>query len=149
MQMYFYPAVSRFRPFFIILFFILAGSSLCAQNNTTDSTAKTHPKVKPALFDGTVIAGYVDKGAFLNFTGPHVNVSIGKSRIMLGMLPSLRFKKDHSPVRNSLVTPNLGAGITYSYGRILAIQVPVYYNAKTAAGNGRWEIGIGLGVRLK
>ncbi|MBL0912603.1 MAG: hypothetical protein IBJ09_09540 [Bacteroidia bacterium] len=149
MQIHFYSGVPRFRSLFFALLCILAGSSLYAQDNAADSTAKARPKVKPALFDGSVIVGYVDKGAFLNFTGPNINMSIGRSRIVLGMLPSLRFKKDHSPVRNSLVTPNLGAGITYSYGRIIAIQIPVYYNTKTATSNGRWEVGIGLGVRLK
>lgn len=149
MQIHFYPAVLRLALFLYALLLILAGDGLYAQHTVADSTARAKPKVKPALFDGTAILGYADKGAFLNFTGPNVNVNIGKSRIVLGMLPSLRFKKDNSLIRNSLVTPSLGAGITYSYGRIIAIQIPIYYNAKTATSNGRWEIGIGLGLRLK
>ena len=68
-----------------------------------------------AAYDGVAILGYVDRGAFLNFTGPNLNVVKGYSRYILGMLPSLRFKTDHGEPRNSFVTPNLGIGFTYCY----------------------------------
>lgn len=109
---------------------------------------KKEKKVSVAFFDGTVIAGYVDRGAFLNFMGPNINLSKGNSRFVFGMLPSLRFKEDSGPTRNAVVTPNLGGGITYSYKKI-AFQVPFYYNTKTATRNGQWVIGFGMGYRFK
>jgi hypothetical protein len=66
---------------------------------------------------------------------------------MLGMLPSLRFKKDNSTIKNSFVTPTLGLGFTYCY-KLLAVQVPLYYNSKTSLKNGNWQIGIGIGLRM-
>lgn len=105
-------------------------------------------KVSFSVFDGTIVAGYVDQGAFLNFLEPNINFSKGNSRITLGMLPSLRFKEDNSIPKNSPVTPNLGGGITYTYKKI-AFQVPFYYNAKTAVRNGSWTTGIGMGYRFK
>lgn len=105
-------------------------------------------KISAAFFDGTVVAGYVDKGGFVNFTGPNVNMVSGSSRIALGMMPSLRFKDDTGATRNAFVTPSLGAGITWSY-KHLAFQVPFYYNAKTATRDGKWNVGIGLGYRFK
>ena len=100
-----------------------------------------------SLYKGYAVAGYVDEGAFLNFTGPNINYSIDESTFTLGMLPSLRFRKDQGETTNSFVTPNLGAGLTYSY-KIWAIQIPFYYNAKTETQNGQWHVGIGLGLRL-
>ncbi|WP_291115019.1 hypothetical protein [Flavobacterium sp. UBA6135] len=105
------------------------------------------PKVDFAFYDGIVIMGYVDQGGFLNFTGPNVNFSTNNSKFILGMLPSLRFKEDNNTPKNAFVTPNLGVGLTYSY-RFLAIQMPIYYNAKTATNDGKWRIGLGLGIRL-
>lgn len=107
-----------------------------------------NPVVKFSPFDGTIITGYVDNGAFLNFTGPNLSVTHKSSRIILGMLPSLRYKQDKGPFKNSPVTPNLGIGLTYSY-KMIAFQVPLYYNAKTPTANGRWNVGVGIGVRLK
>lgn len=105
------------------------------------------PKVKLTLYDGYVMGGYVDGGAFLNFTGPNINMTMSDSKIVLGMLPSLRFKEDRAEVKNALVTPNLGVGITYSY-KNFAVQVPFYYNAKTSTENGKWNIGVGIGYRF-
>ncbi len=61
-------------------------SALCSKAQTG--------KLKPVLYDGIAVAGYVNKGAFLNFAGPGLKRSKGHSQFMLGMLPSLRFKKD-------------------------------------------------------
>ncbi len=105
------------------------------------------PKVKISAYDGILILGYVDNGAYLNCTGPNINVTHGSSKFIFGMLPSLRFKKDNKTPKNSFVTPNLGIGFTYSY-KIWAIQLPLYYNSKTATENGNWQIGFGLGMRL-
>lgn len=104
-------------------------------------------KVNFALYDGIFIGGYVDNGAFLNFTGPNINATFKNSKFILGMLPSLRFKEDKGTPKNAFVTPNLGVGFTYSY-KFWAIQIPLYYNAKTATDNGSWNIGLGIGLRL-
>lgn len=116
-----------------------------AQNNTA-----SQPKERLAFgfFEGTAVVGYVDRGAFLNFTGPNVSYTTGNSKILAGMLPSLRFKEDPATVKNAFVTPTLGMGITYAY-RKLALQLPLYYNPKTATDNGRWNLGFGIGVKLK
>ena len=105
-------------------------------------------QVKVAAYDGIFIAGFVDQGGFSNFTGPNINAQYKQSKIILSALPSLRYKEDESTPKNSFVTPSLGIGITYAY-RFLAIQIPFYYTAKTARENGKWEIGIGAGVRLR
>lgn len=106
------------------------------------------PAVKFNPFDGTIVAGYVDKGGFLNFTGPNISFTYKSSKIILGMLPSLKYKEDKGLFRNSPITPSLGCGLTYCWKK-LAVQVPVYYTAKTAAANGRWNLGVGIGMRLK
>lgn len=107
------------------------------------------PKVKAAFFDGVAVAGYVDHGAFINFTGPNINVTWHSTKFILGMLPSLRIKEDKSEgTKNSLITPNLGAGLTFVYKKI-ALQIPVYYNTKTSTQNGSWKVGMGLGYSLK
>lgn len=131
----------------IALFFI----SLIFFQNAKAQTGEASPKaerVQFGFYDGTVIAGYVDHGGYLNFTGPNVSYVFGKSKILAGMLPSLRFKEDKSEVKNAFVTPTLGIGITYSYKKF-AVQVPFYYNAKTSNVNGKWNIGIGIGLKFK
>lgn len=104
-------------------------------------------KIYLSIFDGIVIIGYVDHGGFSNFTGPNINFTKNNSKFILGALPSLRYKTDHSSPKNSFVTPNLGIGFTYSY-KILALQLPLYYNPKTTFENGKWHLGFGLGLRL-
>jgi hypothetical protein len=104
-------------------------------------------KINANLYDGILIAGYVDEGGFTNFTGPNINMTHGNSKFIFGALPSLRYKRDNSTPKNAFVTPHLGIGFTYSY-KILAIQLPLYYNSKTATENGRWHMGIGIGLRL-
>lgn len=99
-------------------------------------------------FDGILVLGYVDNGAYLNFTGPNISFTKGKSKVLLGMLPSLRYKEDHNTIKNSPITPNLGVGLTYCY-RKFVFQVPLYYNPKTTTTNGKWNVGVGLGFRLK
>ncbi|MBX2900936.1 MAG: hypothetical protein KF775_14890 [Cyclobacteriaceae bacterium] len=113
----------------------------------TVSTFAQEDKVSFALYDGIFIGGYVDNGAFLNFTGPNINATYKNSKFILGMLPSLRFKEDKGTPKNAFVTPNLGIGFTCSY-KMWAVQLPLYYNAKTATQNGQWNIGLGIGLRL-
>lgn len=110
-------------------------------------SAKAQEKVNAAFYDGIIVAGYVNDGGFLNFTGPNVNATYGESKFILGMLPSVRFKEDKGTTKNSFVFPTLGFGFTYCY-KALALQIPLYYNAKTATENGKWNIGIGIGLRL-
>lgn len=102
---------------------------------------------KIAFSDGIIVCGYVNNGGYLNFTGPNINVSNNDYKVILGMLPSLRFKEDRGIPRNSIVTPNLGIGVTYCYKRY-TIQLPLYYDAKTIVNNGKWHIGFGLGLRI-
>ncbi len=67
-----------------------------------------------------------------------------------GMLPSVRIKEDKvvvSSKQNSLVTPSLGFGLTFAY-KHLAIQVPAYYNGKSATADGTWKVGFGLGYKF-
>lgn len=105
--------------------------------------------IKASFFDGIAIAGYVDHGAFINFTGPNLSLTHKHIKFVMGMLPSLRIKKDRSPgTKNSPVMPTLGAGLTMVYKKI-AFQLPVYYNAKTADQDGNWKIGIGVGYSFK
>jgi len=106
-------------------------------------------KVKVSLFDGIAVAGYVDHGAFINFTGPNVSLTHHNVKFVLGMLPSLRIKEDRSSgTKNSPIIPTLGAGLTMIYKKI-ALQIPAYYNTKTADQNGNWKIGIGFGYSFR
>lgn len=122
----------------IFLFVLFSLSSLAAQTE----------KTKVSVFDGIAVAGYVDQGAYINFTGPNVSYCFNDSKILIGLLPSLRIKEDKSAVKNSLITPNLGVGVTYAYKK-LAVQVPFFYNSKTETQNGKWHVGFGLGYRFK
>lgn len=134
--------------FLTLIFTILTPFLLQAQEQKNNETVSRETQLKFAAYDGTVVAGYVDHGAYLNFTGPNISWSKNNSKIMLGMLPSLRIKEDNKEPKNSLITPGLGIGLTYYYKRI-AFQLPLYYNAKTSTEDGKWNCGIGLGIRLK
>jgi hypothetical protein len=104
-------------------------------------------EVSTLIFSGTFIGGYVDKGDYLNFTGPGIKLQKGNSDLMIGVLPSLRFKEDKGITKNSFITPSLGIGITYTF-KSLAIQIPFYYTSKTTVENGKWEMGIGIGLKI-
>jgi len=106
-------------------------------------------KIKASFFDGIIVAGYVDQGAYINFTGPNISFKHKNTKLMLGMLPSLRIKEDQSTgTKNSAITPNLGVGIAAVYKKIV-LQIPFYYNSKTALHNGSWKVGVGLGYSFK
>jgi hypothetical protein len=115
------------------------------------STVNAQTVTKAAsMFDGTVVAGYVDDGAYINFTGPHIKWVKKPYALLLGVLPSLRIKEDKVAAgakKNSIVTPSLGAGITFAY-KHLALQVPLYYNAKTGTADGKWNVGFGIGYKF-
>jgi hypothetical protein len=104
-------------------------------------------EVSTLIFSGTFMGGYVDNGAYLNFTGPGLKLQKGNSDLMIGVLPSLRFKEDKGITKNSFITPSLGLGITYTF-KTMAIQIPFYYISKTTIENGKWKIGIGIGLKI-
>ncbi len=111
---------------------------------------RAEAQTKFSLFDGTIIAGYVDNGAYLNCTGPSVKFTKKPFSIAASLLPTLRFKEDKvsaGATKNSLVTPNLGFGLTAVFHHF-AVQLPFYYNAKTVAKNGEWNVGAGLGYKF-
>lgn len=127
---------------FIVLFLAI---NLAFPQNLEDTESKS--TVRVSAFDGVFAFGFVNGGGFTNFTGPNINMTYGHHKYILSALPSLRYKRDRSEPRNAFVTPNLGVGFTYSY-KLFAIQIPLYYNPKTATENGEWHVGIGLGMRL-
>jgi hypothetical protein len=107
-------------------------------------------QTKAVLFDGIVVAGYVDHGAFINCAGPSLKFTKKPYMILLGLLPSLRIKEDKvapGATHNAALTPNLGVGLTAAFHH-LALQVPIYYNAKTAVKNGKWNPGLGIGYKF-
>lgn len=127
-------------------FFSLSILTLTARSQSNGNSVQT----KATLFEGVIVAGYVDHGAFINCTGPAIKFSKKPLSVLVGLLPSLRIKKDKVAAgapQNSILTPNLGAGITAIY-KHLAIQVPVYYNAKTSSKDGKWNPGIGIGYKF-
>lgn len=133
-----------------LCFFLLTVFNFSFYAQKTD-TLTTSPKKVTLNFsgaEGVIIGGYVDNGAFINFTGPNISISTKYSKFIFGMLPSLRYKEDNGKPKNSPIMPGLGAGITYCYKKI-AFQIPLYYNPKTALKNGEWQIGFGIGLKIK
>ena len=122
---------------------ILAGILLCCISQAQDK------KIVVSAWDGVIISGYVDQGAFVNFGGPSIKYIQKPMAIGFGVLPSMRIKQDlsGSATRNAWVMPALGYGITFSY-KHLALQLPFYYNAKTATTNGSWNPGLGIGYKF-
>ena len=131
------------RKLFILIIISSLNLSIFGQTNQNLPTVEKY--IVP--FSGIFVSGYVDNGAFINFTGPNLSFTKGKSQFLVGMLPSLRIKKDTGATTNSLITPTLGLGITYCF-RAFAFQIPCYYNPKTALKNGAWNIGVGVGIKL-
>ncbi len=112
--------------------------------------AQDAPKAKLVAWDGIIVAGYVNDGAFVNFGGPSIKLIKKPYSIGFGMLPSLRIKEDKvaaGATKNSTVLGALGFGLTTSYKHVV-VQLPFYYNAKTAALNGKWNAGFGVGYKF-
>jgi len=112
--------------------------------------SQTAPATKAVLFDGIIVGGYADHGAYINCAGPSVKFSKKPFVLMAGLLPGLRIKEDKvapGATKNSKLTPSLGFGLTAAY-KHLAFQIPLYYTAKTAAKNGKWNPGVGLGYKF-
>ena len=129
----------------LFLFFVFGNFYLNAFTQAYQQLPTVEKYIKP--FSGIFVSGYVDNGAFINFTGPNLSFLYGKSHLLIGMLPSLRIKQDSGTTKNSLITPSLGVGITYCY-KAFALQVPCYYNPKTSSTNGKWNIGVGIGLKF-
>jgi hypothetical protein len=129
-----------------LCFFMLCFSSN-AQTNGAAVNAKS--TLKTTLFEGIVAIGYIDHGATINFTGPAIKLTHKPFIFMIGMLPSLKIKEDKTAngPRNTWLIPSLGFGATAIY-KHLALQMPFLYNAKTAAKDGKWNVGIGLGYKF-
>lgn len=116
---------------------------------TAEVEAQT-TQTKATLYEGIIVTGYADHGAYLNFAGPALKYSRKPFILMLGLLPSLKIKKDNvlnNATRNAVLTPTLGFGLTTVY-KHLALQVPCYYSSKTSAVNGKWNIGFGAGYKF-
>ena len=114
---------------------LLMTQRVCGQYTMTVKTSPT---------SGGLVIGYVDQGAFVNVLGPNVKYKMSTLECSVGLLPSLKLKKDQSPIKNSFVTPSLGVGLTFKRKRMI-FQLPLYYKSKTATVNGRWDLGFGLG----
>ena len=117
-----------------------------------NSMAQSNPskKIMPTIWEGMAITGYVDHGAFVNFGGPGIKLTHKPVSFLLTMLPTFRLKEDivvAGAKKNSIVTPSLGAGLTFIY-KHLALQLPLYYNPKNASSNGKWNLGAGLGYKF-
>jgi hypothetical protein len=113
-------------------------------------STKAQTTTKAVLFDGVLVAGYVDHGAYINCAGPGIKFTKKPYSVLLGLLPSLRIKEDKVAAgasQNSLVTPTLGFGATAAF-RHIAVQVPFYYNTKSASKDGAWNVGVGLGYKF-
>lgn len=127
----------------LILALILFSTKGNAQENSIKNLTMT-------AWDGTVIIGYVNNGAFINFGGPSLKLIHKPYTASLGFLPSLRIKEDKVALgqkKNSIITPTLGFGLTSGY-KHLAFQIPAYYNSKTGTKDGKWNIGLGLGYKF-
>ncbi|MGC4232715.1 MAG: hypothetical protein QM594_07025 [Niabella sp.] len=132
------------------LFKSLLMLSLLTGSYTINKAQLPVPKPTVSVWDGMVVAGYVNHGAYINFGGPGIKLVKKPCSILIGMLPSVRIKEDKVAAgakKNSIVTPSLGAGISFAY-KHLALQVPVYYNAKTSTDDGKWNVGIGAGFKF-
>lgn len=136
---------SRFKP---AIYSLLGIAMLCLQAKA--QTPAGSIQTKPVLFDGLIVAGYVDQGAYLNCAGPAIRFSKKPLTVLLGLLPGLRIKKDKvaaGATQNATVTPSLGFGLTFTC-KHLVLQAPMYYNAKTNTKNGKWNPGIGIGYKF-
>lgn len=115
-------------------------------NSASSQTTKT----SVVGWEGMAVAGYVNQGGFVNFGGPTVKLIKKPFSFGFGILPTMRIKEDNvakgSP-RNCAITPTAGFGFTLVF-KHLVLQVPFYYNAKTATRDGKWNPGFGIGYKF-
>ncbi len=110
----------------------------------------TRKKVSISAWDGMAVAGYVNRGGFVNFGGPTVRFIRKPISAGFGILPTMRIKEENGTKdapKNSAIMPTAGFGFTFVY-KHLALQVPFYYNPKTATTDGKWNPGVGLGYKF-
>lgn len=123
-------------------FALLLANAVAAQQSTNKPTV--------VFWEGMVVAGYVNHGAFVNFGGPTLKLVKKPWTFGFGILPTMRIKEDKvdkDAKKNSVVTPTAGFGFTFSYRKIV-LQFPFYYNPKTTTANGKWHPGVGVGFKL-
>jgi hypothetical protein len=107
-------------------------------------------KIAIAAWDGMIVAGYVDKGSYINFGGPSIKFIRKPLHFGFGILPTMRIKEDKvakGVTKNSAITPTAGFGFTLGY-KHLVLQVPFYYNNKSTVSNGKWNPGVGVGYKF-
>lgn len=128
---------------FIIVAIILTAQMAIGQDKGVKRTSLS-------AWDGMIVGGYVDHGSYVNFGGPSIKYLVKPWSLGFGILPTMRIKEDKvakgSP-KNSAITPTAGFGFTFGYKHFI-VQVPFYYNAKTATRNGKWNPGLGLGYKF-
>jgi hypothetical protein len=118
--------------------------------SVTHAQQEAKTKATIVAWDGMIVAGYVNDGGYINFGGPSLKLIKKPWCLAIGILPTLRIKEDKVATgakQNSAVMPTAGFGLTVVY-KHLVVQVPFYYNAKTAASNGKWHPGLGIGYKL-
>jgi len=121
---------------------------VCSLNRVNAQDAAK--KVSLTAWDGMAVAGYVDNGGFVNFGGPTIRFMKKPFTAGFGILPTMRIKEDNvakEAPKNSAIMPTAGFGFTFVY-KHLALQVPFYYNSKTATSNGKWNPGVGIGYKF-
>ncbi len=128
----------------ITLLFMILLSSLYSKAQET--------KIMASVWDGAVVAGYVDEGGYINFGGPSVKWVKKPYAFGFGMLPSLRIKEDKDAIannkpKNQIIYPSLGAGVFLSLKHFM-FQIPAFYNPKTGLENGKWNLGVGIGYKF-
>lgn len=107
-------------------------------------------RISAGLWAGTIVAGYVDHGGYINCVGPNIRYGYRHWSVAVGLLPSIRVKKDRvrqGETRNAMFMPSLGTGATLGW-RKCVLQVPLFYQPKTSSAHGRWHVGFGVGWQL-
>ena len=126
----------------IILLGLILSTNVLAQQESKKATI--------TFWEGMVVGGYVNDGAFVNFGGPTIKIVRKPWSFGFGILPTMRIKQEQvakEATKNSAITPTAGFGFTFAYKHIVW-QIPFYYNPKTATANGKWHPGFGLGYRF-
>lgn len=129
---------------------IVCMAAMCCILYSTSAQTTTEKKASIVAWEGMAVAGYVNQGGFVNFGGPTIKLIKKPFSFGFGILPTMRIKEDDVPKgspKNSAITPTAGFGFTIIY-KHLALQVPFYYNAKTATRNGKWNPGLGIGYKF-
>jgi len=130
--------------------FVSLSLALCLLLFSHHTNAQSAGSPKLSLWDGMIVAGYVGHGGYADFGGPSIKWSMKPCSIALGLFPAVRIKEDkvaEGAKKNSSIVPSTGFGITSSF-KHLVIQIPVFYDAKTASADGKWNLGVGIGYKF-